>query len=294
MMKKMIRSWAALILVLVLAMGVTGCATVSQKIKDNIVSQADEQKVQDQQPSKPAAELPTQTIAGLPERFPKEIPLYTGAQVIEADNFNGNHYSVVYNVKADFDDVTGFYMDAFGLDDSGVDDGVAYYEGVEVGYILINGLTIEKAGDMVNVFLTVRDDSQDTLVDDENFADDYSDGGDNSSDIVTYDTAEEVTLDESYPQDVVPIYPDAKIIGCSMVPNTSSGFVDLLLPANDFGEAVDFYTDELGLTPKNSTTLVQEAAEFKGEIDNYKVVVLVSHLLSSGNDTFIQITINEQ
>lgn len=294
MMKKRIGTWTALIFVLVLAMALTGCAAVSQKIKDDIVSQVDEQKVQEQQTSKPAVDLPTQTVAGLPEGFPKEIPLYTGAQVIDADNFNGNHYSVVYNVKADFDDVTGFYLDAFGLDNSGVDDGVAYYEGVEVGHVLVNGLTIEAAGDMVNVFLTVRDDSQDSLEDDEYFEeDDYDESGDDS-DIVTFDTAEEVTLDKSYPQNIVPLHPDAKIIGCSMVPGTSSGFLDLLLPANAFGEAVDYYTDELGLMPKNSSTLVQEVAEFKGEIDNFKVEVFVSHLLSSGHDTFIQITVNEQ
>ena len=272
-MKQRLNKWTAGLFALVLFLGLTACGSGDQPNTAKAPNQSSSQS--------------SSAVAGLPEGFPKDIPFYTDAQVIEADNFNGNGYTVLYSVQAEYEAVVAFYLDAFHLDDSGLSEGVAYYEGFDFGNILINGLTIEESGDSVNVYMTLRDNAKDSIE-----SEDYSDDS-SSSATVTYQTAQEVTLSEKYPQDVVPVHPDAKVIGCSMVSGSRSGFVDLILPADDFEDAVSFYSDQLGLTPKNSTTTIQEAAAFKGEIDNYKVTVLISHLLSSGNDTLIQITVNE-
>lgn len=114
-----------------------------------------------------------------------------------------------------------------------------------------------------------------------------------SSSIINYDNAEEIALDESYPKDIVPIPEGAKVIGCSMVPGTRSGFIDLIMPADKYASAVSFYTEKLSSSPKITTNSVQEAASYKREISGIKATVLVSHLQAAGNDTLIQITVNE-
>lgn len=240
------------------------------------------------------SQLRNQAVDGLPDGFPVEIPIYTGAKVIEADNFNGNNYTLLYRVTADYDEIIDYYTDAFGLDGSGAGEDETYYEGLEFGDILIKGLTIANTGDAVDVFITIQDNRQNISV--EGYTGDEQDDslGGMASDIMNYDTAEEVTLDSSYPQDAVPLPEDAKVIGCSMIPGSRSGFVDLIVPADAFDEAVSFYTEALGVTPQTSTTVVQQAAHFKGEADGIKFAVMVSHLLSEGNDTLIQITVDEK
>jgi hypothetical protein len=273
-MKEKLKQWSAPLFALILIVGLSACGSTEKP-------QTQEAASQSSTPSSAA-------VSGLPQGFPTAIPFYNEAQVIESDNFNGNSYTVLYLVDAEYDAVVSFYLDAFQLDDSGLNDGVAYYEGFDYGEILIKGLTIEDNGDGVNVFMTLQDNSQDSLE-----ATDDSDDA-KSSDTMTYETAQEVALDQNYPQDVLPIHPNAKVIGCSMVPGSDSGFVDLILPADDFDDAVSFYCDALGISPKNSTTTVQEAAEFKGELDGLTYSLFVSHLLVSGNDTFVQITLNEK
>jgi len=275
-MKKMIVKCLALILTLVLFIGMVGCGSSKQASQEN---------------PKPGVGGSNQAVEGLPQGFPSEVPIYKGAQVIDADNFNGNNYTILYSVNADFDKVVDFYTGAFDLDGSGTSDVDAYYEGFEFGDIFIKGLTIEDTGDAINVYMTVQDNGQNV--------DDYDDneeitGGAAGSDIMTYNSAQEVSLDDDYPQDVVPIPSAAKVISCSMVPNTRSGFVDLIMPGDKFGAAVSFYTEELGLKSKDSTSSVQESASFKGESDGIKFSILVSHLLGGGHDTLIQITVNEK
>lgn len=280
-MKKIIVRCLAPLFALVLLTGLVGCGSTSQT---------------NQESSKNTPDQSVGAVAGLPQGFPAEIPIYTGAQLIEADGFNGNNYTLLYSVNADYDKIVDFYTDAFDLDGSGTVDGETYYEGLDFGEIFIKGLTIEDTGDAVNVYMTLQDNRQDIDVEGYSGSEESEEatGVAAGSDIMTYDTAEEVSLDKKYPQDVVPLPESAKVIGCSMVPGTRSGFVDLILPGNDFNAAVSFYTDELGLTPKNSTTSVQEAASFKGEISGIKVTILVSHLLGGGHDTLVQITVNEK
>ena len=272
---------------LALAIGFSGCGNVSQKIQDNVTSQIKNQISQNSNNPRQDAVLPN-APSNLPQGFPSEIPLYRDATIIEADNFNQNHYTLLYTVSADYDKVVDFYVDAFNLDDSIVGESESYFEGVDLGDICLSGLTIEQTGENVNVFITLEDYRQ------EGSKDEMVSGEEASSDIVTYDTAQEVRLDKSYPQETVPIHPDSKVVGCSMVPNTSSGFIDLIMPSEAFENVVSFYTEKLGLTPKISTTPVQESASFNGQIDNFKVAILVSHLLSDGNDTWVQITVNEK
>lgn len=280
-MKKIIVRCLAPLFALVLLVGLVGCGTTSQTNEES---------------SKSTFNKPSSAVAGLPQGFPAEMPIYSGAQVIEADNFNGNNYTILYSVQDDYDKIVAFYTDAFDLDGSGAGDGETYYAGVDFGDIFIKGLTIEDTGSDVNVYMTVEDNSQDIDVEGYSGSEDSEDANGEAagSDIMTYDTAEEVSLDKEYPKDVVPLPEGAKVISCSMVPGTRSGFVDLILPGKDFNAAVTFYTDELGLTPKNTTTSVQEAASFKGEISGIKFSILVSHLQGGGHDTLVQITVNEK
>lgn len=293
-MKTVLRKWVTPVLALILIMSFSGCSSVGEKVKDSVISQIAKEVTGQSKPEgtdstqKATADQAGKIIVGLPQGFPQEIPFYNDAQIIESDNFNGNHYTVLYVVKADYDKVLDYYSDAFDLDTTGMEEGEAYFEGFDFGDILIQGLTIEETSDGVNVYMTVKDTSQDDSQDESDTEDTAGSG------IMTYETAEEVGLDKNYPQDIVPIHPDAKVIGCSMVPYTSSGFVDLILPADAFEDAVSFYTEALSLKPKKSTTSVQESASFEGKIGNFKVSVLVSHLLSSGNDTLVQITVDEK
>ncbi|MPN42690.1 hypothetical protein SDC9_190247 [bioreactor metagenome] len=156
---------------------------------------------------------------------------------------------------------------------------------------------MEETGDAVNVYMTLEDNGQDMNLEGYAGSEEMTDAAaaeTAGSAIMTYDTAEEVTLDSSYPQDVVPLPSGAKVIGCSMVPGKASGFVDLVLPADSFDSTVTFYTDTLGLTPKTSTTAVQAAASFQGEIAGIKVSILVSNLLGGGHDTLVQITVDDK
>lgn len=285
-MKKIFTKRMIAVIALILVTSLVGCGSDKSAQNDGTSNSTQAQKSSDQG---------EQSISDLPEGFPNEIPIYSNANIIEADHFSGNHYTILYEVNEDFNQIAEFYLNAFDLDDSDMNDGMAYYEGIDFGDVNILGLTIEEAGDAVNVYMTLEDTRQNPEVSGENTNDYYDTEAafSENSDITTYENAQEVSLDENYPQDIVPIHPDAKVISCSLIPNTSSGFVDLILPGNDFDDAVSFYTDKLGITPKNSTTTIQEAAEFKGKINKFTVVLLISHLQSSGNDTLIQITVNE-
>lgn len=101
-----------------------------------------------------------EAVVGLPDGFPSEIPLYSGAQIIDADNFNVNNYTVLYVVNEEYDKIVDFYTEAFDLDESVKGETESYYEGIEFGDILLKGLTIEDTGDSVNVFITAQDKRQ--------------------------------------------------------------------------------------------------------------------------------------
>lgn len=307
-----VKKWGMTICVSVISIGLIGCSA------NNLKKVSEDSKIQSEKESQETSkETETETtdtknsvdssveqsqLQDLPEGFPKEIPFYEGAKIIEADNFNGNNYTVVYQVSATFEDVDSFYTKEFQLESTGTNDGVGYYEGFDYGDIFIKGLTIEETQDLVNVFMTLQDNRQDMEMEgyseseemDSGYTEEESSEGSENGDITTYDNATEIDLDDSFPKEIVPVYTNAKVVSCSMVPGTSSGFADFIAPADEFEDVVSFYTKELGLKANSSNSVVQEAAQFKGDIDKFQVVVVVTHLLSQGNDTLIQVTVNEK
>ena len=305
MRTKWFQKAAVLITLSIFLINMTGCAAVKEgkgeELLDSIVEEVEEQTgnealgdmMDDVVNEYQSGEIEENNI---PDGFPNSIPIYHDAVIIDSSQFNGNGYSLLYHVTDTYDNVLNFYADSFDLDLSAAEEGGAYYEGIEYDNILINGLTIEEVDDGINVYITLRDYNQSEDMDVESDDDVYEEGTEDStteSGVMRYESAEEVSLDSSYPQEIVPIYSNSKIIGSSMVPGTKSGFIDLILPNDAFEDAVDFYADQLGLKEERNSTTVQEAVRFKGTIDNYKVVVYISELKSDGNDPYVQITVNE-
>lgn len=239
-----------------------------------------------------AAEGDTQT-QGLPAGFPTDVPLYRGAQILDADTYGEGGYTVVYSVKASYQDVLQYYMDYFSLDESGAGEGTAYFEGIDIGNVHINGLTIEDADGSTQVYITLHDTSEggggaDAGVYDDAYADD--DAADEEQ--LAYDSAPEVTLDETYPRDAVPIYPSAKVINCSLVPDGSgSGFVDLLLPSDAYDDAVAYYKDALGLAETKYQSQVMVSATFQGEVKGYHATVVIGQAI--GSDPYVTIALSK-
>ncbi len=227
---------------------------------------------------------------GLISGFPTEIPFYDGAHVMDSNNFNDNNYTVLYSVSADLEDVFAFYQNEFDLDDYGNYEDGYYYEGIEYGDILISGLTIETSGDDVNVYMTVKDLSQESSDSfDDSYEDSYEDGY--SSSVMTYDSVEAVSLPDDYDYNIVPIPDMAKVMDYSFVPDEMSGFIDLILPASEYEAAVAFYEDALQMTAVKSTNSIQEGATFYTKVEDCTVSLYVTHILSEGNDVWAQIVI---
>lgn len=286
-MKKGIKSYVIPALVLSLSIGLTGCG--SSKTDDSRTGNNGTEAEDTAESAGGSTDSTINDLEGLPKGFPNNIPIYKGAKLIDSDNFNTNGYCILYSVDDDYKDVADFYVDAFALDSVEVGETESYFEEIYVGDVEIKGLTIEDTGEGTNVYITFMDYGQNSEEEETDYTEDSS-----SSDNLTYDTVEEVALDSGYPEDIVPIYPDAKVIDCSIVPGTSSGFADLSLPTGTFDDAAAYYTDKLGLTPNLGNNSIMKSAEFKGEIEGYKVSVFISQLLKTGSDPFVQITVNEK
>jgi len=234
---------------------------------------------------------------GLPEGFPGSLPFYSGAEVMEADNFNGNNYTVVYSVAADYQDVVDFYKKALpGMDSGDVGEDAAYFTAVDSGKLHIKGLTIERSGDGTQVFITVRDDGQDPESEaGEGEAEEWEEDGESAAERegdMTYETAAEEPLASDYPSDVVPIPDNAKIMACSVAPS-GSGFVNLILPTDAYEETVAFYADELGLKSKNFTSEIMVSETFSGTVKGWRVSVAIGQNLGRGNDPTVSITVDK-
>ncbi len=294
-MKKII----TMILLVGMVVGITSCGLVDRAISKGTNAIVD--RIEDQIQEAVSGELGmseeqidefTNMLSGagvgVTDGFPIDIPIYEGADILETDNFNGNNYTILYQVDTSYEDVNAFYIDAFDLDVTGSDDGMAYYEAFDYGDIFVKGLTIEDVGDRINVYMTVQDNGQEEQTTEDNGQ------GYATYDVMTYDTAEEVSLDGEYPEDLIPIPTGAKIVDSSMIPGTSSGFISLVMPASEYEDAVSYYQYELGIDPNQMSTDIQESALFNGQVDNILVSIMISHILADGNDTFIQLTLNEQ
>lgn len=218
------------------------------------------------------------------------VPIYKNAKILDESNFNTNHYSLLYTVNEDYETVLDFYMDAFELDSEYAGETDAYYEGFSYGDIFVNGLTIETVDDGVNVYITYKNEAMGNSAEaDEEDENDFN----YDSSILTYDTAQAQELDDAYPKNSVPLYSESKVIGGSFAPN-GSGFIDLIIPYENFEDAVNFYEQEIGLEVSlDSSTSFQKAIQLIGEKDGYSLTVLISQLLGSKNDPYIQIVISK-
>ena len=234
---------------------------------------------------------------GLPDGFPSTVPFYENAEIIEADFYGEDGYTVVYSVNDSYENVVGFYMTNIdGMDESGIGDEEAYFEAVDIGKVHIKGLTIAAAGDQTQVYITLRDDSKGASASEESNEEEYyeeDEADEGSSAEMSYDAASEVELDSRYPSDIVPIYPDAKVIDCSIAPS-GSGFVELILPSGAYKDAVSFYKDQLGLKPKNSDSQMMKSELFKGDINGWHVSLQVAQLNADGNDPMVSITVDNR
>ena len=290
------------VMLIMISLVLMGCSKVEELAKiqvDKLVENIDQdvvEQIKDQVTDGLSEDLTKERLSGLPSNFPVELPIFDGAIIMEADNFNGNMFTILYQVEEEYQEIADFYMNQMDLEPNLFEEEFAYIEAIDYEDLYIKGLTIEKSDENVNVFITFEDTRIDNNAvkndwsDDENYDDDYS----YDSDIITYDNAESVMLDDNYPDDVVPIYEIAKVIGVSMVPNSKSGFIDLIAPSDRFQECVEFYENALLLNAEESSTVIQQASIIKGSVDNIDVVIYISKILADGNDTYIQITLNEQ
>ena len=99
------------------------------------------------------------SVSGLPDGFPSRMPLYQGAVILEGEPYGDNGYTLVYQVAAGYQDVLNFYMQAIpGLDESGIGEDEAYFEGMDIdgGNVHIDGLTISGFHDATQVFITLK------------------------------------------------------------------------------------------------------------------------------------------
>lgn len=230
--------------------------------------------------------------SGLPEGFPASVPFYENAEIIEADFYGEDGYTVVYSVNDSYENVVGFYMMSIdGMDESGIGEDEAYFEAMDIGKVHIKGLTITDAGDQTQVYITLRDDGKGASGSGEGDEEAFYEEEEDSSEM-SYEAAAEVALDSKYPADIVPIYPDAKVIDCSLAPS-GSGAVELILPSGAYEDAVSFYSDELGLSPKNFNSEIMKSESFNGDIDGWNVSVQVAQLKVAGNDPMISITVDK-
>jgi hypothetical protein len=97
--------------------------------------------------------------AGLPDGFPASMPLYKGAVILEGEPYGDNGFTLVYQVAAGYQDVLNFYMQVIpGLDESGIGEDEAYFEGIDIdgGNVHIDGLTVSGFHDATQVFITLK------------------------------------------------------------------------------------------------------------------------------------------
>jgi len=230
--------------------------------------------------------------SGMPSGFPASVPIYENAEIIEADTYGEDGFTVVYSVNDSYENVVGFYMmNIDGMDESGIGEDEAYFEGMDIGDVHINGLTISDADGKTQVFITLRDYGNAASGSGEGDEEEYYEEEEDGSKM-SYEDSEEVALDSRYPADIVPIYPEAKVIDCSLAPS-GSGFVELVLPSGAYEDAVSFYADELGLSPKNSDSEIMKSESFKGDIDGWRVSLQVAQIKVAGNDPMISITVDK-
>lgn len=98
-------------------------------------------------------------IDGIPEGFPESMPIYSGAQILEAGEYGEHGYTMVYMVSVPYETVVSFYQQAFpGIQKEYDEPDECYFEDFDIdgGNVHINGLTITDDGDYTAVFITLK------------------------------------------------------------------------------------------------------------------------------------------
>jgi len=96
---------------------------------------------------------------GLPEGFPQSMPIYSDAQVLEADTYGDRGYTIIYTASVPYASVVSFYQQAFpGVENEYDEPDECYFENFDIdgGKVHVNGLTITDDDDYTAVFITLK------------------------------------------------------------------------------------------------------------------------------------------
>lgn len=111
--------------------------------------------------------------------------------------------------------------------------------------------------------------------DDEYGDDDYDDYDDDYQPSNLLDQ-EAVPLSSGYPENVVPIYSDGKIISSSCPPSETLYVVEIVMELNQYKDAVKFYKNAFpSIEAESFKSDIMESESFKGKIDDWKFDVTV-------------------
>lgn len=134
---------------------------LAQVNEDNTEVYINGEKV-DEDTAKDMQENVSETVAtaeGIPEDFPQSMPIYSDAQIFEADTYGDRGYTMVYMVSAPYASVVSFYHQAFpGVEKEYDEPDECYFENFDIdgGKVHINGLTITDNEDQTTVFVTLK------------------------------------------------------------------------------------------------------------------------------------------
>jgi len=232
------------------------------------------------------------SVAGLPDGFPQSVPFYEGAELLEADTYGDNGFTVIYMVGASYESVVAFYMQAIpSMDESGIGEDEAYFEGMDLADgVHINGLTISDADGTTQVFITLDAGSGDiTAYDDALYNDDsYDDDADGYSDTIQadYDSVTGEKLEDGYPKDVIPLYEAFKIIDTSKTPDNDLYILDGIAPPDSYDDVMAFYSSVLGVSPESFDSQIMKTDDFSGEQDGWSYSVYIAEMKAGGNVSF--------
>ncbi len=301
----------ALIMVLVLVAAMAACGAEPKNIGDKMLFTEDEisqvnedntegfingEKADTDMIKDMEAMLSGGTVEGLPDGFPQSVPLYDGAQLIEADTYGDNGFTVVYAVNAPYESVVAFYMTAIaGMDESGIGEDEAYFEGVALDDgVYINGLTVSDADGSTQVFITLKAETSDAGYDEASSDDSYeyeeTDGGDLIE--VDYDSVTGNNLEDGYPLNVVPLYDAFKIVDSSKTPSNDLYMLDGITPPNSYDDVVAFYSSALGISSESFDSQMMKTDDFSGEKDGWSYSVYVG-VMKAGGNVMINITMQK-
>ena len=190
----------------------------------------------------------------LPEGFPEDFPVPQGADPAAAFTFTAQGTSQVvttFTTDQSPDELIGFYEENL---DPEVWEITSVGRG-EQDFILFNALDEEMGGqvavdqfkrnsDETNLVVALARPAEEGGGDDED--DEDVEEGEEQED---FQLGESVDLPEGYPEDLVPIYPDATVIQSGFSSNPEGGDIRIFnvrqVTEDDFEPVIEFYEEEL-------------------------------------------------